>query len=190
MSFICHIHNYTEYNQQWNAFSASNPSTHLEQQMLFSLSLDPVSVYTWSPDAFGWRWDSTVQTLMPFPKQSVNDFSLLVHHWSLQLIHIWAPVVSLDPNTHTHRLGLGISRHPTFRFWFMIRLWNNVHMAFCCKYRADILSKCVLLNLFCLTWFQQKHETWQLFLTLIIIKTLKNIYITNPKLLNGSVHLV
>ncbi len=22
MSFICHIHNYTEYNQQWNVFSA------------------------------------------------------------------------------------------------------------------------------------------------------------------------
>ncbi len=33
MSFICHIHNYTEYNQQWNLFSAFNPSkcTHLEQ---------------------------------------------------------------------------------------------------------------------------------------------------------------
>ncbi len=28
MSFICHIHNYTEYNQQWNVFSAFNPSTH------------------------------------------------------------------------------------------------------------------------------------------------------------------
>ncbi len=26
MSFICHIHNYTEYNQQWNLFSAFNPS--------------------------------------------------------------------------------------------------------------------------------------------------------------------
>ncbi len=26
MSFICHIHNYTEYNQQWNVFSAYNPS--------------------------------------------------------------------------------------------------------------------------------------------------------------------
>ncbi len=24
--FICHIHNYTEYNQQWNMFSAFNPS--------------------------------------------------------------------------------------------------------------------------------------------------------------------
>ncbi len=33
MSFICHIHNYTEYNEQWNVFSAFNPSkcTHLEQ---------------------------------------------------------------------------------------------------------------------------------------------------------------
>ncbi len=26
MSSICHIHNYTEYNQQWNVFSALNPS--------------------------------------------------------------------------------------------------------------------------------------------------------------------
>ncbi len=24
--FFCHIHNYTEYNQQWNVFSAFNPS--------------------------------------------------------------------------------------------------------------------------------------------------------------------
>ncbi len=33
MCFICHIHNYTEYNRQWNVFSAFNPSkcTHLEQ---------------------------------------------------------------------------------------------------------------------------------------------------------------
>ncbi len=33
MSFICHIHNYTEYKLQWNVFSAFNPSkrTHLEQ---------------------------------------------------------------------------------------------------------------------------------------------------------------
>ncbi len=30
MSFICHIHNYTEYNEQWNVFSAFNPSK-LEQ---------------------------------------------------------------------------------------------------------------------------------------------------------------
>ncbi len=26
MSFICHIHNYTEYNEQWNVFSVFNPS--------------------------------------------------------------------------------------------------------------------------------------------------------------------
>ncbi len=26
MSFICHIHNYTEYNQQWNVLSAFNQS--------------------------------------------------------------------------------------------------------------------------------------------------------------------
>ncbi len=33
MSFICHIHNYTEYNEEWNVFSAFNPSkyTHPEQ---------------------------------------------------------------------------------------------------------------------------------------------------------------
>ncbi len=39
MSFICHIHNYTEYSQQWNVFSAFNPSkcTHLEQWVQPSL---------------------------------------------------------------------------------------------------------------------------------------------------------
>ncbi len=26
MSFICHIHNYTEYNEEWNVFSVFNPS--------------------------------------------------------------------------------------------------------------------------------------------------------------------
>ncbi len=26
MSYMCHIHNYTEYNQHWNVFSAFNPS--------------------------------------------------------------------------------------------------------------------------------------------------------------------
>ncbi len=33
MSFICHIHNYTEYNVEWNVFPAFNPPkcTHLEQ---------------------------------------------------------------------------------------------------------------------------------------------------------------
>ncbi len=25
MSFICHIHNYTEYNEEWNVFSAFKP---------------------------------------------------------------------------------------------------------------------------------------------------------------------
>ncbi len=38
MSFICHIHNYTEYNQQWNVFSAFNPSK---------------STHTWSSWGFG-----------------------------------------------------------------------------------------------------------------------------------------
>ncbi len=28
MSFICHIHNYTEYNEEWNVFSAFNPSKY------------------------------------------------------------------------------------------------------------------------------------------------------------------
>ncbi len=34
MSFICHIHNYTEYNEEWNVFSAFNPSkcTHTWKQ--------------------------------------------------------------------------------------------------------------------------------------------------------------
>ncbi len=28
MSFICHIHDYTEYNEEWNVFSAFNPSKY------------------------------------------------------------------------------------------------------------------------------------------------------------------
>ncbi len=29
LSFICHIHNYTEYNEEWNVFSAfTHPSVH------------------------------------------------------------------------------------------------------------------------------------------------------------------
>ncbi len=43
MSFICHIHNYTEYNEEWNVFSAFNPSkcTHLEQWAADSATGDP-----------------------------------------------------------------------------------------------------------------------------------------------------
>ncbi len=26
MSFMCHIHNYTEYNEEWNVFSLFNPA--------------------------------------------------------------------------------------------------------------------------------------------------------------------
>ncbi len=32
MSFICHIHNYTEYNEEWNVFSAFNPSKWSSRQ--------------------------------------------------------------------------------------------------------------------------------------------------------------
>ncbi len=32
MSFICHIHNYTEYNEEWNVFSAFNPSKWISGQ--------------------------------------------------------------------------------------------------------------------------------------------------------------
>ncbi len=32
MSFICHIHNYTECNEEWNVFSAFNPSKWSSRQ--------------------------------------------------------------------------------------------------------------------------------------------------------------
>ena len=51
--------------------------------------------HTWPPDAFGRRWDTTVKTLMPFPKKPVDDFPFLIHHKPLHLIHIRTPVVSL-----------------------------------------------------------------------------------------------
>ncbi len=40
MSYICHIHNYTEYNQQWNVFSAFNPSKsreHISQLVIICI---------------------------------------------------------------------------------------------------------------------------------------------------------
>lgn len=51
---------------------------------------------TWPPHAFGRRWDTAVNTLVPFPKQPVDCFTFLIHHKPLDLIHIWTPVVSLE----------------------------------------------------------------------------------------------
>ncbi len=44
--FICHIHNYTEYNQQWNVFSAFNPSK---------------CTHTWSSGQPGSSWGCLAQ---------------------------------------------------------------------------------------------------------------------------------
>ncbi len=49
MSFICHIHNYTEDNRQWNVFSAFNPSkcTHTWS------SGQPMLRHPWNSWGFG-----------------------------------------------------------------------------------------------------------------------------------------
>lgn len=60
-----------------------------------AVSVGEAPAPTRPPDAFGRRWDAAVQALMPFPKQPVNHFSFLVHHKSLNLVHVRAPVVSL-----------------------------------------------------------------------------------------------
>ncbi len=44
MSFICHIHNYTEYNEEWNVFSAFNPSKWSSGQPTLRLSGEQLGV--------------------------------------------------------------------------------------------------------------------------------------------------
>ncbi len=60
MSFICHIHNYTEYNQQWNVFSAFNPSkcTHTWSSWGFGALLKG---FTSVVDSSCWSRDSNPQ---------------------------------------------------------------------------------------------------------------------------------
>ncbi len=49
MSFICHIHNYTEYNEEWNVFSAFNPSKCTHTLGAVGLGLPRVSSPTLYP---------------------------------------------------------------------------------------------------------------------------------------------
>lgn len=58
------------------------------------------AVPTRPPDAFGRRWDTTIKALVPFSKQPVDHFPFLIHHKSLNLIHIRTPVVSLKDKYH------------------------------------------------------------------------------------------
>ncbi len=68
MSFVCHIHNYTEYNLQWNVFSAFNPSkcTHTWSSGQPTLQRPGSSrgfgallkSLTSVVDNFSWSWDS------------------------------------------------------------------------------------------------------------------------------------
>ncbi len=59
-SFICHIHNYTEYNEEWNVFSAFNPS---KWSSCFSLQLLPL---VYNPYLYSKALTCTLQPLPVF----------------------------------------------------------------------------------------------------------------------------
>lgn len=65
-----------------------------------AVSVDEEPLPTWPPDAFGRRWDTTVKALVPFSKKPVDHFPLLIHHKSLNLVHVRTPVVSLKDKYH------------------------------------------------------------------------------------------
>lgn len=50
---------------------------------------------TWPPDTFGGGRDAAVEAFVPLPKEPVDDFPFLVHHESLDLVDVGAPVVPL-----------------------------------------------------------------------------------------------
>lgn len=79
----------------WNMSENGIYSTNVSVCSLKSLSDTSHMLPTWPPDAFSRGWDTTVKSLMPFSKKPVDHFSFLIHHESLNLIYIWAPIVSL-----------------------------------------------------------------------------------------------
>ncbi len=104
MSFICHIHNYTEYKLQWNVFSTFNPSkcTHTlgavgsqscgaREHWGFG---DLLKGLTSVVDNSCWSWDSNPQprvtslTLYPLeprlPPNILLVWQIQACHWTLQ----------------------------------------------------------------------------------------------------------
>ncbi len=98
MSFICHIHNYTEYNEEWNVFSAFNPSkcTHLEQwaadcavpgeQSWTSCRSRDSNPQPWVTSGF----KSNALSIRPTTAQHPSGHS----HALSQITHTWPPSVN------------------------------------------------------------------------------------------------
>ncbi len=116
MSFICHIHNYTEYNE-WNVFSAFNPSkcTHLEQ---WAADCAAPGEQSWT---FCRSRDSKPQPWVTSGFKS-NALSIRPTTANLLLIHfhfLWTPITVSTVNTSTYVKQLHSS------------IYFNVNVLFC-----------------------------------------------------------
>ncbi len=112
MSFICHIHNYTEYNEEWNVFSAFNPSkcTQLEQwaadcaapgeQSWTSCRSRDLNPQPWVTSGFKSNALSS-RPRLPL-KQVLFAFHLV--RYDHQLECPWAPPEGTSPHTYCHSL--------------------------------------------------------------------------------------
>ncbi len=105
MSFICHKHNYTEYNEEWNVFSAFNPSkcTHLEQ---WAADCAAPREQSWtscqSQDSNPQPWVTSgfkSNTLSIRPRLTISAYILLIHtsfgHWILKFYSFFQKFYSI-----------------------------------------------------------------------------------------------
>ncbi len=96
--FFCPIHNYTEYNQQWNLFSAFNPSTYTH-------------THTWS--------SGQTHTHTHTHTWSSGHTHTHTHTWSSghTHTHTWSSGLShTHTHTHTHTLG-AVDSHTHTHTW-------------------------------------------------------------------------
>lgn len=103
---------------------------------------------TWPPDTFGRRRDTAVKALVPFSKQPVDHFPFLIHHKSLNLIHIGTPVVSLKDKhcsisffkQHIKHIPsiYCIKMHRKLQLQMMTDLIHLIHL-FCLPFTAPLI---------------------------------------------------
>ncbi len=149
MSFICHIHNYTEYNQQWNVFSVFNPSkcTHTwssRQPTLRrrgavggSVLCSRVSPQSWTLQGHNrgppWLGVSRFMVLSRFFVMLVFLFCKLFEHYSQTNF----PIINTKP--------------------FKVTIYIYIYIYIYCLFTGIVVDQ-----LWSLSWsaFGRKHEVW------------------------------
>ncbi len=132
MSFICHINNYTEYNVEWNVFSAFNPPkcTHLEQwaadceapgEQFWGISA-LLKGLTSVVDTFCQSRDSNPQpwVTLGFKSNALSIRPRLPLPWqpSCEALFVWRPksVKTIDSTMRLHWAG---TRDISIAFYFL-----------------------------------------------------------------------